>query len=178
MKTTMRVLIFAFMVGMILGATEPALLYGGEGQGNPWDGFLDLKPYPGTKLEGPLSIYYAVTGATTVCDAEGKNCVEDNLATMYYTVRFKHGELYTFQGSKEGICLQNCIPAQVQAIKDFIRDVVVPGIFGDAFEGWKLKSIEEGQYNFNDTSMAFVAYIEITVKEKPKPKKHDGHSER
>lgn len=169
MKTAMRVFIFAFMAGMILGATEPALLYGGEGQGNPWDGFLDPKPYPGTKLEGPLSIYYAITGFSENCG--GIEGAADHIATMYYTVRFKYRELYTFQGSQEGICLQTGIPAQVQTIKDFVGAVVVLGIFGDAFESWKWKSIDEGQYNFDGTSMAFVAYIEIAVKEKPKHKK-------
>jgi hypothetical protein len=167
MKTAMRVFIFAFMVGIILGATESALLYGSEtGQGNAWDFVLDTKPFPGIILAGPLSIYYELS-----YDEYGPCGASDYLATMYYTVRLsKHRQLYTFQGKYEGVCLAD-IETQGTVIKDnFLGGVVVPGIF-ETYKSWKLKSIDNAQFNDDAVSRAFVADIEIAVKENPKPRR-------
>jgi len=159
MKTRLGVLIFVFLTGMILGAMEPALLYGAETPGgNVWDFVLDTKPFTGTVLAGPLSIYYEVQSG--VCN-DGQP-----LATMYYTVRLnKKRELYTFQGRASGVCLGDFEP-QGNEIRNFLETVVVPGIFPDGFNSWKFKSIGKAQFNDDNVSRAFVADIEIVVDNK------------
>ena len=45
MKKGMGVLNILFIIGMILGTIQPAMLYGGETpSGNIWDQFVDPKP--------------------------------------------------------------------------------------------------------------------------------------
>jgi len=158
MKTRLGVLIFVFLTGMILGAMEPALLYGAETpEGNVWDQFIDPKPYKGNTLSGTLSIYCEITGP---CGDS------DYTATMYYTVRLnKKKDLYTFQGKTAGVCLAD-IETQGNIIKnDFLGWVVVPGIFPDGFNSWKFKSIGKAQFNDDGLSFsrAFVTDIEIVV---------------
>ena len=173
MKTRAGMIMLVFLTGMILGAAEPALLYGAEsGGGNVWDKFVDPKPYPGVQLEGPLSIYYDITGEDPNCGGIEGNY--DIVATMYYTVRLnkdkaaykKNVQFYTFHGKYEGVCLLTGTDTQGGAIKDFLGNVVIPGIFLD-FKSWKLKSID----NVGFDEQSFVADIEIAVKENPKPRR-------
>jgi len=165
MKKSMGVLIFLFLTGMILGTMQPAMLYAGEAAHNPWDPFVDPKPYPGIWLEGPLSIYYEYLyddgGSPLICDDPSLGVV----AMMYYTVRLNKEfqwkpTLYTFQGTT-GTCLYDW-SSQGDAIREFLGTVVVPGIFPN-FKSWKLKSINKAQYHDDDFSRAFVADIEIAV---------------
>ena len=159
MKTRLGVIIFVFLIGMILWAAQPALLYGAETpEGNVWDPFIDPKPYKGETLSGPLSIYLDITGP---CGGS------DYTATMYYTVRLsKKKDLYTFQGKTADVCLAD-IETQGNIIKyNFLQGVVVPGIFPDGFNSWKFKSIGKAQFNDDNVSRAFVADIEIVVDNK------------
>ena len=164
MKTRMGMIIFVFLVGMVFGMAQPTFLYAGAEAEDLWEQFVDPKPYPGKSLTGPLSIYYDITGFEENCGGISGNA--DYLVTMYYTVRLSmKKELYTFQGSKERICLAN-IAAQGDEIKNnFLGTVVVPGIF-PGYKSWKLKSINNGTYHYDDVSMAFVADIEIVVDKK------------
>ena len=168
MKTRLGVLICVFFVGMILGASQPTLLYAGAetGGGNVWDQFIDPGPYPLVRLEGPLSIYYEYLsdefGNPLYCDTG------DAVAAMYYTVRLNrefdirpNPDLYTFQGTT-GTCLNDYV-FQGSVIKDFLGTVVVPGIFPN-FKSWKLKSIKKAQFHDDDFSRAFVVDIVIAVK--------------
>ena len=136
MKTRAGMIMLVFLTGMILGAAEPALLYGAEsGGGNVWDQFVDPKPYPGIILEGPLSIYFDITDFQENCGGVQGNA--DYVATMYYTVRLnkvkaaykKNVQFYTFHGKYEGVCLLTGTDTQGGAIKDFLGNVVIPGIF-------------------------------------------------
>ena len=164
MKTRLGVLICLFFVGMILGAIQPTLLHAGAetGGGTPWDQFVDPKPYPIIHLEGPLSIYYDIHPDDLILCGDGSP-----LATMYYTVRLsKHGKLYTFQGSSD-CCLADILGQGNEIKNNFLGTVVVPGIFGNNFKSWKLKSIDNAQFNDQTDypySKAFVADIEIAVK--------------
>ncbi len=159
MKTRKGVVFFILLMGMILWAAEPALLYGAETpEGNVWDFVLDAKPFRGTLLSGPLSIYYDITSQGTGPDGQ-----LDYIATMYYTVRLnKKKELFTFQGFSEGIYLRDFIN-QGNIIRNFLEIVVVPGIFPGGFNSWKFKSIGKAQFNDDNVSRAFVADIEIVV---------------
>jgi hypothetical protein len=157
MKTRLGVLILVFLTGMILGATQPTLLYAGAevGEINPWDKFVYAKPFPGTRLAGPLSIYYEIL--------EGE-CDGQPLTNMYYTVRLsKHKDLYTFQGFRGEICLAD-IDAQGEEIMNFLDTVVVPTIFPDGIQAWKLIDVDNPGIGINGP--AFVTDITITVKEK------------
>ncbi len=161
----MGVFIFLFLTGMILGTMQPAMLYGAEAGGNPWDQLVDPRPYPGIWLKGPLSIYYEYAydegGNQIYCDTG------DAFAYMYYTVRLNkefdirpNPDLYPFQGTN-GFCLNDWTP-QADEIRNFLGTVVVPGIFPNA-RSWKVKSIKKAQYNDDVVSRAFVADIEIAV---------------
>jgi hypothetical protein len=165
MKKGMGVLNFLFIIGMVLGTMQPAMLYGGETpSGNIWDQFVDSKPYPGIWLKGPLSIYYDY-----IYDEYGNKLLCDDgqaVANMYYTVRLNQEfhlkpPLYTFQGTT-GICLGDFFE-QGNVIRDFLGTLVLPGIFPNGFKSWKFKSINKAQYHDNDFSRAFVATIEISV---------------
>jgi len=159
MKKSMGMLICVLLTGMILWAAEPGLLYGAETpEGDVWDQFVDPGPYPKIILAGPLSIYYDIQ--------LDQYCMGGSsyTTTMYYTVRLtKNGELDTFQGKAQGVCLAD-FETQGTVIKDnFLGGVVVPGIF-PKFKSWKLKSIANAQFHDDDVSRAFVADIEIAVK--------------
>jgi hypothetical protein len=176
MKTRKGPIIFVFLAGMILGATQPALLYGGATTGgNLWDPAIDQPPYPPTHLTGPLSIYYAYQfddlGNPVLCGpADGSF-----MATMYYTVRLKYRGLYLFQGSSQDVCMADIgdkTTGQIKIIRDFLGNAVATGIFANGIESWKLKSIDDAIFNPTEDSNAFVADIVIAVKENPKPKKH------
>jgi len=169
MKKKMGVLIFVFLTGMVLGTILPAIVLAGEtGGGNIWDAFIDSKPYPGIWFEGPLSIYYEYVydeyGNLLTCEAG------DAVANMFYTVRlnklvwfnYPNVKLYTFQGTT-GTCLNDWF-SQGNAIREFLGGVVVPGIFPNGFQSWKLKSIRKAKYNDDDFSRAFVADIEISIR--------------
>jgi hypothetical protein len=155
----MGMIIFVFLVGMVFGMAQPTFLYAGAEAEDLWEQFVDPKPYPGKSLTGPLSIYYDIDTGSMCMDGSSYT------ATMYYTVRLSmKKELYTFQGSKEEICLAD-IAAQGNEIKSFLGNVVVQGIF-PSYKSWKLKSINNGTYHYDDVSMAFVADIEIVVDKK------------
>lgn len=182
MKTRNGMLIFVFLTGMILGVMEPALLHGSEtGGGNVWDQFVYTKPFSGTTLEGPLSIYYALqvdtNGNLVLCPADPSSY----MATMYYIVKLnKHLEttLYLFQGSSQasypdGICLADILGQGAQ-ILNFFGDIVsgtivaTPPLFPNGVTAWHLTSIDNVLFHDQDNppSRAFVADIVITVKAK------------
>ena len=171
MKTRVGVMILAVLIGLILGAMHPVMLFAGEtGGGNIWDQFVDPKPYPGIWLYGPLSIYYEYVyddGNVIPCGEAGV------AANMFITVRLNkvldmlrpNPTLYTFQYTN-GTCTDDWI-SQGTDIKNFLGTVVVPGIFLDfnpPKSSWKLMGISKAQYHDDDFSRAFVSDIAIAVK--------------
>jgi len=160
MKTLKQVLIFVFLMGMILGVGQPALLYASEGAQAVWDYWVDTSAFTGTKLAGPLSIYY---------DYLPSQYCNDNspLANMYVTVRLSKGfDLYTFHGKQE-ICMGNIngIGGQGDYIVNTFLNNAVHFLYPNA-TNWKLKSIDNAQFNDQTNSRAFVADIQIAVKVK------------
>jgi hypothetical protein len=153
MKKRMGVLIFVFLLGMILGTMQPAMLFAAEYPGNPWDIFVYPSHYSGTKLSGPLSVYYFPLGSSCY--------------NMYYTVRLSKGHnLYLFSGSAESFCVSKDLIQESGDIIMIFLDSAVRGIFTNP-RGWQLTSIDNGIYNDEQGypySRAFVADIEITVK--------------
>jgi len=173
MKTRVGVMILAVLIGLILGAMQPAMLFAGETPGGDiWDPLIDPKPYPGIWLVGPLSIYYEYPlydegGNQYTCDTG------DPVAMMFVTVRLNkvldifrpNPKLWTFQYTN-GVCL-NDWDGQGTEIKNFLGTVVVPGIFLDfnpPKSSWKLMGISKAQYHDDDFSRAFVSDIAIAVK--------------
>jgi hypothetical protein len=177
MKTRLGVMILVFLMGLILGAMQPAALFAAEGGGNIWDEFVDPKPYPGIWFEGPLSIYYEYqydeSFNPVICEDTG-----DPMTKMFYTVRLNRVtwfnwrddvKLYTFQGFPTPTCLNDWL-FQGNEIRNFLESVVIPGIFQEGFYSWKLKSIKKAQFHEDEfgISRAFVADIEIAVMPKRK----------
>ena len=172
MRKRMGLLILMFLAGMILGTMQPATLFAGEAGGNIWDQFVDPRPYPGIWFEGPLSIYYEFLydeyGNPVICEG-----TEDPLTNMFYTVRLNRVtwfnwrddvKLYTFQGFNN-TCLNDWL-FQGNEIRNFLEFVVIPGIFPEGFQSWKLKSFKKAQFHDDEfgISRAFVADIEIAVR--------------
>jgi hypothetical protein len=167
MKIGKGAIIFVFLTWVILGAMQPALLYGGETpSGNLWDPAIDPPPYPPTHLTGPLSIYYAFQfnedGSPVLCPDGSIN------TNMYYTLRLKYRGLYVFQGSSQDVCMADTA-GQISILKDYLGNVL-PSIFANGIDSWKLKAFDDAAFNIIENSDAFVADIVIAVKEKPKPK--------
>jgi hypothetical protein len=159
MKKRMRVRIYVVLAGMILWIMQPFMLFAGEtGVGNPWDTLIYPSHYTGTRLAGPLSIYY---------QRAGSSCFN-----MNYTVRLsEHKNLYLFQGYQQNYFCPSpgdtgFIEGSGQIIMDFLATVVAKIFPGN--KGWVLKAIDNGMYHDEEVypySRAFVADITITVKE-------------
>jgi hypothetical protein len=161
MKKGIGLFIIMFMTAMVMSATQPVLLFGASTPGgSPWDAYIDSSSYAGTKLSGPLSIYYEYTG--TLC---GDSTF--SMAYLSFTVRLSKGGVnYIFYGgsSEEGVCTQY-VDDSGSEVLNFFNNVVVPGIFGTAYKSWKLKSVNNARYEFGNEDGAFVADITIAVKE-------------
>lgn len=91
--------------------------------GNWLDGAV-VKTAKGTKLEGPLAIYYEeVAGTSEGCPILGIT------TNMFLFLRLRHGStLYPFSGIVENICFGD-LDAQNAEIVDFVGTTVVPIIF-------------------------------------------------
>jgi hypothetical protein len=158
MKMKLGVLIFVFLTGLVLVATQPALLYAGTEtpSGNAWDPFVDTSPFKGTKLSGPLSIYLEPASYSEECG--------NYKGTMFYTVRLSKGsDIYTFHGKVTDICFGNIgdpgSGGQGDVIMNFLG-YVVGQIFGPG-KLWKLKSVDNP--GTAPDSQSFVADIVIAV---------------
>ena len=151
MKTGIGVFIFVFLAAMVICTMQPASLHSAETvKGGPWDQFVDSSPFTwGTKLTGPLSIYYQF--------------IDDTTANMYYTVRLSiKGVNRTFYGSAQGVTFWP-LDGQWVVIKAFLTEAV-KNITNCSDEScWKLKSIDSGK--LGEEEGAFVADIMIAVKE-------------
>jgi len=155
MKTLKQVLIFVFLMGMILGVGQPALLYASESPQDIWNYWVDTSPFTGTKLAGPLSIYF---------DYLDQYCTDGSqLTNMYATVRLSKGfDLNTFQG-KQQICIGD-ITGQGNWIVDTFLNNAVKSIYPTATRArWRLKSIDNAQFHDQPGSRSFVADIQIAV---------------
>ena len=177
MKKKTGVFIAVFLAGVIWGATQPGIMYGGEsGGGKLWENFVDTSSFTGTKISGPLSIYYQFTAEE--CGADDPTRPGHklfNFASLYLTVRLSkagvpYRPFYASSADYEGfelICYSD-IDTQVTLIKEhFLKEVV--GTIFPGNKGWKVKSISNDIYNFTwplqTDSGAFVADIVIAVKE-------------
>ncbi len=171
MKTKLRVLMVGLLAGIILGVTQPALLYAGEtGEGNLWDPFVDTSPPSPTdiKVDGTLSIYYVVTCVPQITKSKPAcyPCCPCTLGTvtMSYTVRLsKEFNIYTYEGSTSGKCIGDIgtpgSGGQGDVIMNFLGTAVT-NIFGSGHR-WTVKSVNYP--GVSGDSLAFVADIAIAV---------------
>ena len=153
-----------FIIGMVLGilfltggASALAQRSSQTATGTIFDIYID-KNAPGTKLSGPLSVYYEFTGT---CEGGGPK------TDMFYTVRLAKGNsLYIFEGPPVEVCYF-ADGEQAEIIIDFIGREIV----GFLYPGrpWKLKSINnfiDGDITYvngSAVSTSFFADIEIAV---------------
>ncbi|MBM4338427.1 MAG: hypothetical protein FJ110_02680 [Deltaproteobacteria bacterium] len=164
MKKRIGLFIFIFMIAMLMSATQPVLLFGAATSGgSPWDAYIDSSPsYSGTKLSGPLSIYYEYTGS--LCgDVEPKSF---STAYLSFTVRLNKGGVnYIFYGSSQNAVCTQYVSESAKEVLSFFNTIVVPGIY-NTLKPWKLKSVDNARYEFGYEDGAFVADITIAVIEK------------
>lgn len=101
MRKKLGVLMLVLLTGMILGTTQPALIYAGgfeTGSGSVWDpfayiSFFKLTPAKytkGTILSGQLSIAYALSPSAF----SGVTCPDSTffVGTMFYALRLSDNE--------------------------------------------------------------------------------------
>ena len=102
--------------------------------GTIFDSYVN-KQAKGTKMFGPLTIYY---------EEKGSFCPDgDPLTNMHVFLRLRKGsDLYAFSDVIEDICYFDTT-AQITAIDQFIRTVVVPPLFGITTNAVDVKSVEE-----------------------------------
>ena len=116
MKTKKWALVFLLFTGMILFAGQSAL---GGCEVAALDALIEGGNAPGTKLEGPLTVFYY--GST---DGIGS-------ASMYFFMRLRKGsDFYSFAGGPYSVTLPgdfiNLVPWYIQ---DFFINVVVPDLY-------------------------------------------------
>ena len=124
-----RFLILLLMVGLIL-AVAPSIVWA-RGSDSPQGGSIieTDKQAKGTKLSGPLTIYYDILEGTT--------------ADMYFFMRLRKGQtLYIFGGMESISNYQNITLIQ-EKIEDFVGATVIPSLFGLTVTYWALKSVEQ-----------------------------------
>jgi hypothetical protein len=127
MKTKKWALVFLLFTGIIFFAAQSAV--GGCEVGD-LDWLISGENAPGTKLEGPLTIYYH-------CIEADPNDCEDYIFTadMYFFLRLRKGStLYSFAGGPEqievpGDLLSTTEDGVAWKIGEFFDDVVVPALY-------------------------------------------------
>ena len=166
MKTRLGVFIFVFLAGMILGATEPAVVHAGyeTGGGSVWTPWLGTPPFGGTKLTGPLSVYFYVYPGQPGSPPSWPCGTGIYQGTMFYTVQFVVGfQIYTFDGTMPGVCLGNIGQPGSGGIGDVLMDFMensILQIFPNATV--KLKSIDNP--GASPDGFGFVAEVTFAVK--------------
>lgn len=180
MKTRLGVLIFVFLTGMVFGALQPALVYGGaecSGVCTFWSPFVNVSLFTGkpilirflreTDLSGPLSIYYYVPNPGNTCTLPGPGQYQPQ-AIMFYTVRLIGGEgskrtIYWFDGTAatvpgtgQPICLGDTA-SQGEVIMSFLQ-TVISEIFPNAQDAY-VKSVDNA--GITPDSQAFVADVTV-----------------
>lgn len=136
MRTSKKVLCLLLLAGVII-ATAPSTLWGDSAVST--EGLLaalqDLGIFDpnasGTKLSGPLTIYYQRVDSPGACPSGS-----DHEVNMFFTLRLKKGgDLFAFAGEKETVagdplCYFADLVEQLEHIANFVRCTVVPAIFG------------------------------------------------
>lgn len=124
MKTRKGILILLLSVAIILAITQSAMA--GRGKEVAGGGFLDSivnKSAPGTKISGPIAIYYE-KGGTASCTGMG-----DFSTNMYFFMRLRKGNnLYPFSGVTKNVCYFD-VNTQASAVGSFIQNTVIPVIY-------------------------------------------------
>jgi hypothetical protein len=133
MKTTIKILPFLLLTGMILAAGQPAM--GAIGKEIPdAESLVTVDPHaPGTRVKGTVAIYY-----DDVYDYEDvlQPACGRRATTMYVFMRLSQGKAnYSYSGRVSDICyFHDDELAQQNAIKQLIEDDVVPVIFPNAID--------------------------------------------
>ena len=129
MKTKKWALVFLLFPGIIFFAAQSAL--GGCEVGD-LDWLVSEGNAPGTKLDGPITIFYQPIEVNGDTEENTFNCFQgDNPVDMYFFLRLKKGtNLYSFAGGPEIICFPGEVTTAVpDKIGEFFVDHVVPTLY-------------------------------------------------
>ena len=140
MRTAKGIWIGIAMAALVLFAAQQAdaARASATGGGTIFDSYV-YKQAKGTKMFGPLTIYYDVT------DVASADCDDSIKADMHVFLRLRKGsDLYAFSDVFSGVCYQET-EAQILLFDGFIRTVVVPPLFGNNIPpgAINVKSVEE-----------------------------------
>jgi hypothetical protein len=107
MDKKLGTLFIVLLASIIIGVSQPALLYAGEGSiGNPWDPFVTTKIPNGnyTTLTGTLSLIYN-SGYLPNFDPKGCSLLGLTQGAMYYSVRFSYNNVFPNYEGSTAVCL-------------------------------------------------------------------------
>jgi hypothetical protein len=131
MKKKKWALVFLLFTGIILFATQSAI--GGCEVGD-LDWLISEGNAPGTKLDGPITIFYQPKEDNGPEEENAVTCFEGaEPADMYFFLRLKKGaNLYSFAGGPEIICFPDDVTEVVPYIIGvFFDEHVVPTLYPD-----------------------------------------------
>ena len=129
MKPIKELLIVLLAIAVVFVFGAPALAAFGSQGGATGAGGIQVYPNaPGTKYEGPLTIYYVPAGTNTF--------------DMYFFLRLRKGStLHAFSGTALGV--PGAVEDQQQAITDFFNNNVKPILYPESNPPALLKSIDQ-----------------------------------
>jgi hypothetical protein len=170
MKTKKWAIIFLLFAGIILFAVQSAI---GGCEVSNLDPLLPDDNAPGTKLEGPITIFYQLPDGAT-----------SGPAFMYWFMRLRKGStFYTFAGGPADIIfpsdLLDVIDGVPYILENFFNDTVVPALYPectlnpDICPNIVLKSYdmevdwdaEPGGEEFDSGLYYFIANIVVAIQE-------------
>jgi hypothetical protein len=162
MKRKQKMVLIFLLFGLAAGAFNPLLIWGAEiGGGNPWDIYLDPKPYHGLSLNGTIVANFGdAAGCPSNC---APLCANFTDYLMAYTVTLNYkGYPYTLSDQTR-VCLEDN-GSQAQIIKNALWKLA-----GNIFK--KVKEVKVESFigtptsNYDSTSNTgyFLAAIVVHV---------------
>ena len=129
MKATRLLFVLLVLTGLILVPAQSEVWARASDTPQGGSAIVTDGQAKGTKLTGPLTIYYLVE--------------PDNSATMYFFMRLRQGHTLRIFGGTRDINDYNNIADIQAAIEDFVGATVIPALFGLDVPYWALKSVDQ-----------------------------------
>ena len=134
MKKARLIFILVLMVGFMLGITQSEVWARTSDTPQGGSAIVTDGQAKGTKLSGPLTIYYADLTTNEQGITSG---------TMYFFMRLRQGHTLWIFGGMRPLADYNNISMIQDNIEDFVGQTVVPALFGQTVEYWALKSVDQ-----------------------------------
>lgn len=134
MKKARLIFILLLMTGFILGITQSNVWARASDTPQGGSAIVTDGQAKGTKLSGPLTIYYDVELDPNTMLISGD---------MYFFMRLRHGHTLRIFGGMKPISNYNNITLIQNNIEAFVGETVIPALFGLDVPYWALKSVDQ-----------------------------------